>query len=98
MLSSMRCEDAGDDIRDTDARGKHDKLRVMGRMHPVDLLLMALYFVGMLWVGVWVMRSKKDRGECESFWNSWWAGTVIAPNQERFASPYNRVDTDRCLF
>ncbi|MBW2527008.1 MAG: sodium:solute symporter family protein [Deltaproteobacteria bacterium] len=39
----------------------------MGRLHPIDLVMMLLYFAGVLWIGVWIMRSRKERGEGESF-------------------------------
>ena len=39
----------------------------MGRLHPIDLLMMLLYFAGVLWIGVWILRSRKERGENESF-------------------------------
>lgn len=39
----------------------------MGQLHPIDLLMMALYFAGVLGIGVWILRAKKEHGECESF-------------------------------
>jgi solute:Na+ symporter, SSS family len=36
-------------------------------LHPLDFLVIGLYFVVLLWIGFAVMRSQKERGECESF-------------------------------
>lgn len=39
----------------------------MALLHTIDLVMMMLYFAGVLWIGVWIMRSRKERGESESF-------------------------------
>lgn len=39
----------------------------MATLHVIDLAMMALYFVVLLWIGYAIMRSKKERGESESF-------------------------------
>ena len=39
----------------------------MASLHVLDLLVMALYFVVLLWIGFAVMRSRKKESESESF-------------------------------
>jgi SSS family solute:Na+ symporter len=39
----------------------------MPSLHSIDLVVMALYFAVLLWIGYTVMRSEKSSGETESF-------------------------------
>lgn len=39
----------------------------MARLHAIDMLMMGAYFAIVLWIGYRIMRSKKERGESESF-------------------------------
>ncbi len=39
----------------------------MTHLLPLDLFVIALYFAVLLWIGYAVMRSQKEKGECESF-------------------------------
>ena len=39
----------------------------MQSLHVLDLVLMVLYFLVLLWIGFSTMKSKKEKGESESF-------------------------------
>jgi SSS family solute:Na+ symporter len=40
---------------------------MMQSLHVLDLVMMVLYFLVLLWIGFSTMRSKKEKGESESF-------------------------------